>query len=452
MKFEFTKFGYIDNGSIELGDLTLICGPNNVGKTYVSYAIYGFFKHFQRLAELHLDKSQMDALKENGAMQIDLLKLSERIPSCFNRANEKFTQNLASFFNAPADFFAHAKIEFSCTDFSPDFSPSFKRTIHFGKYETLRFNKAKDENKLDIALQTSNQSRVPQAILNDIIGEQVALCLFAKQFPVPFVVTSERTGISLFYKELDISKNAILAHLTDNDKIKPIDLLNSMRSRYAEPIKDNIDIIRDYENASKTKSFLKENKEQFKGLFDALQSLLGGSFKSVDKQVFYQPKKEKGRENVPIPVYIASSSIKSLFLFDYYVNCLAEEGGVLVIDEPELNLHPDNQRRMAGFLARLVNAGIKVVVTTHSDYLIREINNRIMLNNDMPNKQKLMKKNGIISEDILNPAQVAAYSFGAGHSITPVKVDQYGINMVVFDELIAGANQLADDIYYSVQE
>ncbi|SLM31715.1 hypothetical protein MTBBW1_410070 [Desulfamplus magnetovallimortis] len=39
MKFNFKNFGYVDEGALELGDLTLICGPNNVGKTYVNYAI-----------------------------------------------------------------------------------------------------------------------------------------------------------------------------------------------------------------------------------------------------------------------------------------------------------------------------------------------------------------------------------------------------------------------------
>ncbi|MDD2661825.1 MAG: ATP-binding protein [Methylococcales bacterium] len=452
MKFEFTHFGYIDKGVIELADFTIICGPNNVGKTYISYATYGFFKNFQRLTELHLEKLQMEELKENGAMQVDLLAFSERIQSCFNSAGEKFTKNLEAFFNAPDDYFSNTKIEFTCADFTPDFSPLFKKTINFGNQEILRFNKNENDNKLDIALQTSSGSRIPPSILSDIIAEQVAWCLFAGQLPAPFVITSERTGISLFYKELDISKNAILAHISDNDKVNPITLLNSMRSRYAEPIKDNIDIVRDYENVSKRKSFLREDKQKYQGIFDALQELLGGSFKSVDKQVFYQPKKERGREKVIVPVYIASSSIKSLFLFDYYINCLAEEGGLLIIDEPELNLHPDNQRRMAALLARLVNAGIKVIVTTHSDYLIREINNRIMLNNDISNKAEIMKKQGVIKDDILRPEQVAAYNLGSSHTINRVKVDQYGIDMTIFDELIADANQAADDIYYNIKE
>jgi energy-coupling factor transporter ATP-binding protein EcfA2 len=125
---------------------------------------------------------------------------------------------------------------------------------------------------------------------------------------------------------------------------------------------------------------------------------------------------------------------------------------MLIIDEPELNLHPDNQRKMAALLARLVNAGIKIIVTTHSDYLIRDINNRIMLNNDISNKAELMKKQGLIGEDILRPEQVAAYNLGTAHTITPVRVDQYGIDMTIFDELIADANQAADDIYYCIKE
>jgi len=45
MKFTFKNIRYIDDGEVTLGNLTVICGPNNVGKTYLSYTIYGFLKH-----------------------------------------------------------------------------------------------------------------------------------------------------------------------------------------------------------------------------------------------------------------------------------------------------------------------------------------------------------------------------------------------------------------------
>ena len=47
----------------------------------------------------------------------------------------------------------------------------------------------------------------------------------------------------------------------------------------------------------------------------------------------------------------------------------------LTIDEPEAHLHPEMQIRVASFLAELVNHGMGVVLTTHSDFFITQINN-----------------------------------------------------------------------------
>lgn len=49
----------------------------------------------------------------------------------------------------------------------------------------------------------------------------------------------------------------------------------------------------------------------------------------------------------------------------------------LTIDEPESHLHPAMQRKVALLLADVVNHGIGVTVTTHSDFFLGEINNLI---------------------------------------------------------------------------
>jgi len=452
MKFNFEKFGYVDKGSLELADLTLICGPNNVGKTYLSYGIYGFIRDFKKLVDLSPASEQISVLKDEGSLIIDLKQYQQSMADYMTRASIKYSQKLTDYFNAPDGFFDKAKIDFSYNKFFIDLSREFKQSFKFGQSETLLFDKAPDETTLSVAIQVTGKSKLPNRILDNVVGNAIAECLFAGTLPKPFVVTSERTGIALFYKELDISKNAILKHLSESDKPDPIALLNSMRSRYAHPIQDNIDIVRDYDSLSKRKSFIRENRKVYKPVLDALYDLLGGSFKAVDKQVLYHPRKERNREKVVVPVYIASSAIKALFLIDLYINCLAEKQGLLIIDEPELNLHPNNQCKMAGLLARLVNSGIKVMLTTHSDYLIRELNNRIMLNNEINNKQSLMKNKKMIEQDILRPEQVKAFVLKDNHSIKEVIVDRHGINMKIFDDLIADANELSDSIYYSIKD
>lgn len=273
--------------------------------------------------------------------------------------------------------------------------------------------------------------------------------------PHPFAVTSERTGIALFYQELDLNKNALIEHIANADKVNPINIfrtMNGMLSRYARPIQDNINVVRDYQNLYKLKSFIKEEPQKYKHIRESLQELLGGTFLLINKQLMYAPKKERGREKVVIPLYATSSSIKSLFLIDLYINYLAKRNGMLIIDEPELNLHPDNQRKMAGLLARLVNSGLKVLVTTHSDYLIRELNNRVMLNLDVENKEQIMKSAKMSDHDLIRPDQLMAYSLKDDHEIHTVAFDKYGINMEIFDNLIADANDLSDKIYYGIKE
>ena len=452
MKFNFSNFGYVDKGALELAELTLICGPNNVGKTYVNYAIYGFIRHFKKLVEITLPSDQISTLKNEGSITIDLEEYKKSLPDHIKSASKKYSQTLADYFNAPDDFFSDSHVDFYYDDLFIDLSQEFKQTAKFGQTEVLLFDKAPNESLLSVALQVTEKSKLPNRILEDVVGDAISQCLFAGTLPKPFVVTSKRTGIALFYKELDISKNAILHHLSETEKPDPMALLNSMRSRYAHPIQDNIDIVRDYESLCKRKSYIKEDRATYKPVLDALYELLGGSFKAIDKQVLYYPRKERNRDKIIVPVYIASSSIKSLFLIDLYINCLVEKQGLLIIDEPELNLHPDNQRKMAGLLARLVNSGIKVMITTHSDYLIREINNRIMLSNEIENKKTIMKKEKMVDQDILQPDQVKAFSLKDNHSIKEVTVDHYGINTEIFDDLIADANELSDLIYYSIKE
>ena len=44
VKFRFKNLGPVKEAELELGDLTIIAGRNNTGKTYLAYALYGFLK------------------------------------------------------------------------------------------------------------------------------------------------------------------------------------------------------------------------------------------------------------------------------------------------------------------------------------------------------------------------------------------------------------------------
>ncbi|MFN8533261.1 MAG: AAA family ATPase [Dehalococcoidia bacterium] len=52
-------------------------------------------------------------------------------------------------------------------------------------------------------------------------------------------------------------------------------------------------------------------------------------------------------------------------------------GDTLLIEEPEAHLHPSNQRKIADILVALVRAGVRVIMTTHSDLILQHFNNAV---------------------------------------------------------------------------
>ena len=123
-----------------------------------------------------------------------------------------------------------------------------------------------------------------------------------------------------------------------------------------------------------------------------------------------------------------------------------------MIDEPELNLHPKNQRNMARLLAMLVNAGIKVFITTHSDYIIREFNTLIQLNNDDAYLKKLQKQEGYAASELLDASKVKAYVAEKQEDGVVLKeaptTQKDGITIDTLDDVIDKMNQIHDAIIW----
>ena len=120
------------------------------------------------------------------------------------------------------------------------------------------------------------------------------------------------------------------------------------------------------------------------------------------------------------------------------------------IEEPEAHLHPRAQRLLARLIARAVNMGRNVVVTTHSDYLITALNNLIALS-QLP-KSKL-KRLGYTKEEVLPPESVAAYlvrTEGDRAVVEKLQVTKEGIPEDEFakvaEELLGERGRIYDEV------
>lgn len=111
-----------------------------------------------------------------------------------------------------------------------------------------------------------------------------------------------------------------------------------------------------------------------------------------------------------------------------------------MIDEPESHLDAGNQVRLARLLARMVNSGTRILITTHSDFILREINNLIMLSSAHDENGKEMEALGYEELDKLDLDQVSAY-YAKNGGLEPCVMDEFGIEMPVIDETTESLNR-----------
>ena len=97
MKFCVSNLGPINKAEIELGDLTLICGKNNTGKTYLTYAFNTFLDTIGQNLALPLKDSDLDKLISEGEISVDLVDYVDDYIRTVKETVPRFTMSLPRF-------------------------------------------------------------------------------------------------------------------------------------------------------------------------------------------------------------------------------------------------------------------------------------------------------------------------------------------------------------------
>ncbi|MFO0174577.1 MAG: AAA family ATPase, partial [Aphanizomenon sp.] len=193
----------------------------------------------------------------------------------------------------------------------------------------------------------------------------------------------------------------------EQDIKKLVDLLENPRKKGNIQLSDldELDFKRKYTepmNLVFEKLFsLEENIEgHYINLVEQLQQILGGEIKVIRPEGIGVAELYFKIDSVdePLPMYLASSSVNQLTTLYLYLKYWAlEKNNFLMIDEPEVNLHPENQIKLINILIQFIQneTGNKVLITTHSSMLANAINNYIYLDvlKSRVNVKKIIEEN-----------------------------------------------------------
>lgn len=401
MKITFSNLGRIKKTTLDLRPLTVILGQNNTNKTYLAYSIYGLFQEASEIAfeMIFNDEEVKKELKEISLVtefteeggQISKLneqdftpifqKFSERV---WQTNSNKFKTRLSRFFQSDKKLFSKTNFTFAVQ--SEEIEKFLQETDDFSGVVSVNDGNLTEEANYDAKIQDgqiqiSINSQIDESSLLYPPVEWFTENLFTRLFGIPFLLPSERLTLVTTYKLLNnrLYKNTRewLRSGRAKNPLSAHDRANIFRERgdvsYPLPIEDFLDFLGDIDFLTKVKSL--------KTPFQTLAKIIEMEIQSGN-QTYLQPTKLGGREirvavnpEVDIDLYLASSSIKQLASLLLFLRHAAADGDLLIIDEPEMGLHPEAQAKLLEVLAILVNLGVKVLVTTHSPYFMAHLNN-----------------------------------------------------------------------------
>ena len=457
------NIGIIKQAEFSLGDLTIICGENNTGKTYATYALYGFLKSWRELIDIPNNDNHVVSLLTDGALKIELTPYMQKTHQMLAKACKRYPDQLDQIFAAPEGRFYDSEFSLLIDGNQDIRDQEIKGRIGIlqeGNFDYLK-NKGSDVLSVNVAVEKEQRSIDPD-FARIIIHLIIAKVIYSNSLPNPFIASAERTGVAIFRKELNFARNRLIEEMGRADqKIDPRKLLFKAYQSYPSPVEDNVDFTRELEDIAKRKSFITKDHPD---ILEDFVDIIGGDYTTPqDDQLYYIPKGTRTK----LTMDQSSSAVRSLLDIGFYLRCVAKEGDLLMIDEPELYLHPENQRRIARLFARLINLGIKVFITTHSDYIVKELNTLIMLNHDKPHLKAVAAENGYQESELIKPDQVKVYMAETalmplekgqqkrrrGHTLVPADIDpEFGIEVRSFDRTINTMNKIQRDIVWGAKK
>jgi len=99
---------------------------------------------------------------------------------------------------------------------------------------------------------------------------------------------------------------------------------------------------------------------------------------------------------------------------------------------------------MAKLLVRLANYGVKIIITTHSDYLVKELNNRVMAYELQSNK--LNDDIGYHNYDLISKDRIDAFTISESGVVHGVDKSIYGVSSSLFDSAITDVDVRAEKL------
>lgn len=402
--------GPIANGEVHLRPLTVFAGPSNTGKSWFATLVYAvlnesaFFRALLNVENLKLDDEFKGTFLENAAgwarqtynreivdfSDNDWLKLKsimekayadgygDFIQRCFGLSNmddltrkgaeSEMRIEMRSRSMETGEFVCNLKSggsesdgRWTCSVSLPDRENFLAANVDF--LSRLR-------SRLGYFVTMSEEERgYPQPYIDRaIIVSDISKAIRSNAPHSVWYLPADRGGIIHAHQ---VVVTSILEDLTRNDPRK--------RSAMAPMSGILNDYLRNLVSLSSETSeygkYITVYKTEHELNASNMESEILGGRVNIDKSDVKYPRftwTPDGWDDA-LALANASSMVTELVPVVLYLRHYVDWGDVLIVEEPEAHLHPSKQIELVRLIAQWVRAGIRVILTTHSEWILEEL-------------------------------------------------------------------------------
>lgn len=380
MKLCIDNFAKISHAEVAIDGITVIAGENNTGKSTIGKILFSLFNSFSGIEEKILRQQQHEIERrcrlalmnymqvkraENRAslrsglyrdVSVTVRALSKRFIELLQEHNDieytEIVRNIEEILEASGIDLKNTDVE-EVTERMADFISDVI---------------ALPEQTIMLEILSRYFRRVFNGQINSLVSQETdaKLRLAIKDREISLTFSKHEcvecaSDITLLRKAIYIDNPFVVDKLSDFDDLSEMDeLLKSLMTQEQENIMDGVI------EAVLAKGKLAE-------VYQALQTVVNGKIVMGSNDEFYL--EEEGYSE-PISLLNLSTGLKSFVILKMLIEKGAiKEKDVLILDEPEIHLHPQWQMTYAELIVLLQKYfDLSVIVTTHSPYFLDAIN------------------------------------------------------------------------------
>lgn len=433
---------------------TLFCGPNSTGKTYMSYLLYAINEDSDYDDSKGLDKIAKQILSEQ-----QFVLRRELIDEYIGDLAKGMKSKLGSIFgigdSMVEKLFSQFELTLSLSDNEFEKIVSQPCRLVSGNNDAevvLEKDADSDVVRYQANIKAQNIIRDSLMSIRFMLSHYFRILCFGNIGGVR-MLTVERNSIYTFKTELSLSRNELIDRIqqkSGQSELDIFDMVNSSSRRYPLAVRSSLRIANDLENVQKFNGPYYQFAEQIE------KGILHGEVK-ITRNGDVEFISEKAGRSKHLPIHMASSIVKTMSSLVIYLKHIARKGDLLIIDEPEMNFHPDVQIALVRIFSMLSKKGLRLIVSTHSDYMVREVNNLIMAGSLYHHDAQLINEMGYKEEMLMKKETVVVKYFNYGKSkrfldVVDVKVENDGFAVESIDNTINSQNKITETLYDRMQE